>query len=142
VDARAGRGAVEHSPRKIASVNPDLAAHLQAQRSGQPDTGGSFFDALKRGVAEVAGLPGIAQVMDWMSRPAKIIPELLDDREGDSVWGNIAQALVGQQHGLVAPLPDRQGGHRRAARRGPRLHRRRSDGPHDLPHGGPRRRRA
>lgn len=81
---------------KIATVNPDLAEQLLANREGEGEDKG-FFDQLKELagdiIAPVAAIGGKA--LDLLSRPARIIPELLSDREDDPWYEDIGQALSG-----------------------------------------------
>lgn len=93
---------------RIAAVNPELAKSMQEQRTGQ-DTGGGFLDGLKKALGFVTGLPVIHQALDLLSRPAHIIPELLADKEGQSVWGNVAQALAGHSTTTMADVARKYG---------------------------------
>lgn len=81
---------------KIATVNPDLANQLQAQRTGQGESKGFWGSLLDLGGDIVAPVLQIgATALDILSRPAQIIPELLVDRENDSFWADVGQALSG-----------------------------------------------
>jgi hypothetical protein len=81
---------------RIGAVNPELAQKLQAQRTGQEaPSGHGFLGSLMHGVGEVLKITHLDQVLNILSRPARILPEMLADEEHQSVWGNMAQALAG-----------------------------------------------
>lgn len=74
---------------RIASVNPELAQQLSVQRGEEPDDPGFFGRILQT----VASSP-IGKALELVSRPARIIPEILTDSD-ESVWKNIGDALSG-----------------------------------------------
>lgn len=95
---------------KIAQANPEVAATLQEQRTGAaPTTGGGVLGFMKQAVGAVAGLPVISQALDIMSRAGHIVPEILSDEEGQSVWGNIGQALAGHSDKQMINVLDKYG---------------------------------
>lgn len=86
---------------KLATVNPELAEQLQAQRAPGDDDGHGFFDALKQTVGAVLhpALSVGGQILDIVSRTSNIIPniayDVVDGGEfnlGDDIGG----ALTGE----------------------------------------------
>lgn len=92
------RAQTEKAIAKIATVNPELAKELLARMQGQEHAEKGFWESLK----DVAGdifAPALSlggKLLDILSRPARIVPELLADKGDDPWYRDIWQALSGQ----------------------------------------------
>lgn len=77
---------------RIAQVNPALAQQLTLQRGDVPEEDDrGFFDK----VMGVFSASPIGKALEFISRPARIIPEILLDGD-ESVWKNIGDAMTGK----------------------------------------------
>lgn len=88
------QGQTDRAIARIASFNPALAQELQAQRTGEVETGKGFFNSLKSLAGDA--IAGTGRFFEIITRPARIIPEILTDEDGDPVWVDAWQALTGQ----------------------------------------------
>lgn len=81
---------------RIGSVNPELATSLaEAQGRGEMEDGGGFFSSLMGGIGDILHVTHLDDVFELMSRPAKILPEIIMDWGEESVWKNAGDALSG-----------------------------------------------
>lgn len=99
---------------KIATANPDLAASLAARYQGpeaEAEESGGLWDSLKGLVGDVFEpvLSLGAKALDILTRPARIIPELLVDPEGDPWYEDIGQALSGNSTATGADVVEHWG---------------------------------
>jgi hypothetical protein len=86
----------ENAIAKIAQVNPDLAKELAEQHGMQaPDDGGGFWGTLMGGIGKLMEVTHLDDVMEVISRPAHILPEIIMDWGKDSMWQNMGDALSG-----------------------------------------------
>jgi hypothetical protein len=96
---------------KIATANPELAEALAAKREGKPDTSDGWWDDVKDAVGDLLD-PVVAigaKALDLITRPARIIPELIVDKEDDPWYADITQALSGKSHATGADVLDKWG---------------------------------
>lgn len=89
----ATRAETDAAIAKIATVNPDLAEQLLQRRAGEPEDQG-FLDNIKETLAPVLSVGG--KMLEILTRPSQIIPELIVDKEGDAWYEDIGQALSGR----------------------------------------------
>ena len=59
------------------------------------------------GLGAVAGSP-LGTALDWISRPARIIPEILTDTD-EGIWKNIGDALTGRSSATMSDFLDKYG---------------------------------
>lgn len=96
---------------KIATANPELAETLQAKRVGAPEESKGFWDDLKDAAGDILD-PVVAigaKALDILMRPARIIPELIVDKENDAWYEDISQALSGKSHATGADVMEKWG---------------------------------
>jgi len=88
----------ENALARLSQVNPDLAKELMAKMQGQDhsDSGG-FWGAVKHLAGDILSVPVHigAEALDILSRPAHIIPALLDSKGNIPWYTTVAQALSG-----------------------------------------------
>jgi len=75
---------------RISAVNPELAQKLASERGRAEDPDG-FLSSIWDGIKE-----GFAGVVDIISRPFHILPEVIMDWGKESVWKNVGDALSGR----------------------------------------------
>jgi hypothetical protein len=106
----AQRSANEAALAKLATFNPELAQELSSRMQGEPQDE-SFFDQMK-GLAGDIFAPALAvggKLIDLISRPAQIIPELIVDKEDDPWYEDIGQALSGNSTARGADVLEKWG---------------------------------
>jgi hypothetical protein len=106
---------------KIATYNPEAAAQIAQQMTGQPADASqappehhSFWDSVKHVVGDVLGAAGSigAKVVDIISRPMHIIPELITNKTpGGGFFRDTWQALSGQSDATGADVMEKWGIH-------------------------------
>jgi len=92
---------------RLQQVNPELAQQLQSQRTNvdqTQDDGPGFWGSV---LQTVASSP-LGKALEFISRPAHIIPEILTDSE-DGVWKNIGDALSGHSDASMIDVMDKYG---------------------------------
>jgi len=80
---------------RIGAVNPELAKNLAEQHGMTQEQGGGFFDTLMGGIGSFFEVTHLDDVFELISRPAKVLPEVIMDWGQESVWKNAADALSG-----------------------------------------------
>lgn len=82
---------------RIASVNPELAKSLAEQQglTQNDQGGGGFFQTLMGGLGSILEVTHLDDVFELLSRPAKVLPEMIMDWGEESVWKNMGDALSG-----------------------------------------------
>lgn len=86
---------------RIASVNPELAQQLSAQR-GDPSEDQGFWGGL---LSSVASSP-LGKALELITRPGRIIPEILTDTD-ESIWKNVGDALSGKSNASMSQFLDK-----------------------------------
>lgn len=92
----AARGSNEAALAKLATVNPELAQQITDNMEGEaPDQG--LWDNIKDTLGDIAA-PALSvggKLLEVLSRPAQIIPELIVDEDDDPWYEDVGQALSG-----------------------------------------------
>jgi hypothetical protein len=82
---------------RVAAVNPQLAQELAAQQGMQEEQGEDkgFFGTIMGGLGTLLEVTHLDDVLEVISRPAKILPEVIMDWGEESVWKNVGDAMMG-----------------------------------------------
>lgn len=106
----AQRQANETAIAKIASANPELAEELIGRMNNEGKDQ-SLWDNIKDAAGDILSVP--LQVgkglLDLISRPAQIIPELIVDEENDPWYEDVGQALSGNSRARGADVMEKWG---------------------------------
>lgn len=90
------RQANETQLAKIATANPELAAELAARMQGGGEDQSVWENIKDLGGDILAPVVSLgAKALDLLSRPARLVPELITDDENDTFFENVGQVLGG-----------------------------------------------
>lgn len=95
---------------KIATINPEMAEEIEAKRTGKPPEQG-FFEDLKDLAGDIIQ-PALSlggKALEILTRTARIVPELITDKEDEPWYEDIGQALTGHSTATGADVLKRYG---------------------------------